>query len=395
MPASPSPRLVFIVTTALTARFLMRGQLAYLASSGFEVHLVTAPGPDLDAVRDTDGVTCHEVEMAREIRPLSDLRSAWQVFRILRRLSPQIVSASTPKAGLIGMLVARVLRLPNRVYTVRGLRLETSTGFERLLLTLGERLASTCSHVVVAVSPSLRRAYVEGRYAPEVKTLVLGFGSSNGVDISRFRPEEPGDSAAALRASLGLEPSHRLLGFVGRLVADKGVGDLLRSFDALVCSRFPEARLLLVGGFESGDPVAVETRDRLLSHPKVIVREWVPDSSPWYRVMDLLVFPSLREGFPNAVLEAAACAVPAVAYAATGTVDAVADGETGLLVPRGDWRALGAAVCRYIADSELRQRHGLAARQRVLDRFSQETVWRRWRDFYRELTAVEPNGSKP
>lgn len=378
-----APRLLYVVTHGMSALHLLKGQLAWMREAGFEVAVAASPGPDLQAVAEREGVVVFPIPMRREIHPLADLRALAALTRLVRRWRPQVVNAGTPKAGLLGMMAARLAGTPVRVYVLRGLRLETATGRTRAVLALTERVASACAHSVVSVSESLRGAYCAMGLAHEAKVVTLGAGSSNGVDVARFAARPP-DERRRVRESLGLADGVPVIGFVGRFTRDKGIAELLDAFDA-VCAEVPGARLLLAGDFEAGDPVPETVAGRLRTHPGVVRPGFVADTAPYYGAMDVLAFPSLREGFPNVLLEAAAAGLPVVAVRATGSVDAVVHGETGMLVEPGDGAGLAAALTLYLRDPALRLRHGAAARARAAECFARERVWGGLRDHYRGL----------
>ncbi len=389
-------RILVLVTHPMTVRLLLRGHLRFLADAGHEVTVVTSPGPDLEGLAETEGVEVHTVAMAREISPARDLLALVRLTRLLRRLRPDLVNASTPKAGFLGLLAARWAGVPARIYTLRGLRLETAHGLKRRILRWTERTACSSAHRVFCVSPSLRRRAIELGVADPEKASVPGAGSSNGVDVERFEAAVTDrERTRTLRTELGLPGGAPVIGFVGRLTRDKGIAELVEAFD-LVSVEMPEVRLLLLGDFEEGDPLPPDVVERLRADPRVVRPGFVPDTAPYFPLMDVLAFPSYREGFPNAPLEAAAAGVPTVGTRATGVVDAVVQGETGTLVPVGDGTALGLALLDYLRDAELARRHGTAARERVRRAFRREIVWRAWHRALSEAArgvGVGPGGA--
>ncbi len=368
-------RLVFLVTHAVTAKLLLRGQLGFLRERGFDVTVIASPGPELDVVREREGVRTIGVAMSREVRLHEGPRVLARIRRELAALAPDIVNASTAKAGLLGMIAAFSLRVPKRVYLVRGLRFEGYDGVKPTVLAQAERVASTLATDVVCVSNSVSATLARERLVPAAKMCVV---PSNGIDMSRFQSRaDTRETSGRVRSELGIPRDAFVIGFVGRLVADKGVDDMLRALDHV-----PNAWFLVVGGDLAGDSLPEATTARLRAHPHVVMTGHVPEPAPFYAAMDVLLFASYREGLPNVPLEGAACELPVVAYRVTGVIDAVEDGVTGTLAPKKDADGLGRALARYESDVAMREAHGRAGRARVDARFSQARTWSAWADLY-------------
>jgi len=372
---SNRPRLVIAVNSSIAVGFL-QGQPEYFQNSGFDVTVLCPERRSGEwEVPRPDGVRVVEVPMEREISPMRDLHSVWHLWGILRALRPTVTNVGTPKAGLLGGFTAWLTRVPCRFYTLHGLRFETTTGFRRKLLIYAERLGCRFAHRVVCVSHSVREKAIAYGLVDRERALVFGAGSCNGVDVSRFVPTpQRMRRAAELRGQFGIPADAPVALFVGRLTCDKGIAELLQAFLQLG-ERLPQLRLLLVGSFEDGDPLPKDVRRRLESHERVILAGPVKDTAPYYAMADVLVLPSYREGLPTVILEGHAAGKPVIGAAATGIVDLIADGETGLIFPVGDASALADAIGRIIDDKALAGKLALAGQEQVKRKFRQELIW--------------------
>lgn len=382
---STQPCIVVGITHPQTCLNLT-GRLRALRKAGFRVILVSSPGELLHRTAAAEGVEAIAIPMERQIAPLADLVSLARLCWLLLRLRPQMAEFSTPKAGLLGNLAGFLCRVPRRIYMLRGIKLETATGFKRRILLATERLAAACAHVVLCNSESLRAEALTLGIAPAAKLHVLGEGSSNGVDVVRFSP-----GPSNVRDRLGLPGNAPVVGFVGRLTRDKGLPELFEAFETILTQQ-PDAHLLLVGWFDSAeDALGPALRTRILDHPRIHYTGFVADTAPYYRAMDLMVLPTWREGFPTVVLEAAASGIPVITTLSTGSRDSVVPEVTGLLIPPGDPEAISEAVLTLLRNPDLRRHIGEAARAWILEHFVDKRVLGLATVFYQSMLSAEVN----
>jgi glycosyltransferase involved in cell wall biosynthesis len=379
------PKLLHITTVPMSFKFF-EGQVAYMKEQGFEVHALSSPGAFLEEFAEREQITAHSVEMLRQISPLQDLKAILRLCRRIRKIRPTIVHSHTPKGGLLGTIAAWLTRTPIRIYHIRGLPLMTAKGNKRRLLWLSEKIACLLAHRVLCVSHSIREVAIAEKLCSPDKIKVLLGGSGNGVDaIGRYNPDRSTpDAQHAIRDEYGIPETSLVIGFVGRIVRDKGVHELIQAWKILR-DEFPNLHLLVVGMLEPQDPVDAEVVAILQNDDRIHLtgRQW--DTPPFYAAMDLLVLPTYREGLPNVPLEAAAMRLPVVATRIPGCIDAVQDGITGSLVPPYDSEALANAIRCYLLDSSLRGDHAVAGRNRVLDLFRQEKIWEALEQEYVDL----------
>lgn len=390
------PKLLHVCTVPITLKLFMRGQIQYVKSAGFEVAAAASPGPDLLDVAKRDGIKVYSVNFARKPSPIRDAVSMIRLFGLFLQVRPTIVHASTSKAGPFAMMAAYLARVPVRVYTLRGVMTDRRKGLIKNILKALEWAACRCAHRVIAVSRSVAEVVVSAGLCPPGRIRVLGNGSSNGVDAEdRFNPDLVDECRIKeLRTQLNLREGAKVIGFVGRLVAGKGVADLASAWERVRQER-DDTVLLLIGNSEEQAPVPPEIMNRFKADTRVIMTDFVTNEllPLYYSLIDVVAFPTESEGFPNVPLEAAAMEIPVVATRVTGCVDAIVDGVTGTLVPPGDPTRLAEALLRYLDDSRSGSICGRAARERVLRDFRPELVWKSLHEEY--LNLLQQQGIVP
>lgn len=349
--------------------------------------LLSAPGDRARELAAREQAQFIPIPMEREISAQADLRSLRELKRVLSDLAPDLVNAGTPKAGLLVTAAAAAARVPVRVLTLRGLRSATMAGAGKYLVRAAEATSCRLAHRVICISQSLCDEAIRLGVLPAARGVVLGAGSSNGVDVEHFQ-RTPASIAAgeALRQQLGIRPGAVVVTFVGRIHQEKGVFDLLRAFAQL---DIPDAALVVAGPNELPRS-ELDTLESFTRDDRIKLTGHIEDVRALYATSDVVVLPSWREGFGNVVIEASAMGLPVVAADVTGCRDSVADGETGTLVPPRQPDALARALRAYVLDSSLRQQHGEAGRRRAVSLFSNQAVWSAQVAFYNELLRELP-----
>lgn len=380
-------RVLYTVTDPVTALCFLRGQLAFLDAQGFEPHLACASNREIREFAASEGATIHDVPLSRKWLSRMDLVALVRAVRVLRAVRPAVLNYSTPKAALVWAIASWIARPPFVVFLLRGLRLESERPWRPrfALLWAVERIAARSAHVTVCVSGSLQRRALQLRLVRHDRTRVLGAGSSNGVDSSRFRPISPQERQDA-RISIGVAASAYVVGFVGRLARDKGIEELLDAIE--VCVEEADVRCVLVGSPEPEFDLDAALAARPIAASRTTVRPATSTVEDEYAALDVLVLPSHREGLSNALLEAQARALPCITTDATGCVDAIEPGITGLVVPVRDPRSLANAIALLGRHPDRRSSMGQAGRDRVERLFRPDHVWSEYVALYRSAPAT-------
>jgi glycosyltransferase involved in cell wall biosynthesis len=374
------------ITTVPETFWFFKGQIRYMKERGFDIHAVSSPGRLLEETSKRENIPVHAIAMPRQITPMADLVSVLKLYCLFREYKPTIVHAHTPKGGLLGVLAARLARVPIILYTMRGLPFVTQTGWKRKILILTENIACRAADKVITVSLATKNKAVAEGFCLATKIVVPGNGSSNGVDAAgRFNPEKlPSESRSEIRERYQIPLEATVLGFVGRLVRDKGIVELAEAWQHLR-NHHPDLHLLLIGPIEPRNPVPVPVLERLKSDSRVRFTGPVDDPAPFYAAMDLLTLPTYREGFPNTPLEAAAMNLPVVITDVDGCPEAVENGVTGIVVPPQNSAALAEALDRLVRNPDMQKTMGQAGREQVLKKYKPEIIWQALYETYLEL----------
>lgn len=368
-------KIIRMATIGLSLDTFCRGLLQEL-SADYEVVALSSPDSHLDSLGKREGVRTIGVEMKREIAPLADLRSLIRLVREFRRERPQMVHTMTPKAGLLGMMAARIAGVPLRVHTFTGLLFPTATGLKKQILRLTDRLTCACATHIIPEGEGVRNDLIAGGITRK-PLRVLGHGNVRGVDLDHYRPSESIDAQAAeLRRRFGIRPGDKVLLYAGRADRDKGITELTKAFRTLGRK---DTHLLLAGDFKDSPLLPADMSNIHLSDG------WTADIRPWMRAADIFILPSYREGFPNTVLEAGAMCRPSVVTDINGSREIITDCVNGLIVEPRTVAPLREAILKLISDPALCHEMGLRARKNVELKFSQPYVRSCLKEFYRTI----------
>lgn len=344
----------------------------------YDVTVVASPGRHwsmLDAWGNRVGR--YEVPMQRHISPIKDLKSLWNLWRVFRHEKPTMVHSMTPKAGLLCMLAAWMARVPVRVHTFTGLVFPTATGLTKRILMATDWLTCACATHIIPEGEGVKNDLLNHGITRK-PIRVLGHGSCRGIDANRFK-REPED----INADCKSKPFTYL--YVGRLVKDKGINELIEAFEQLN-KLYPDTRLILVGYKEQNlDPIRPDTFNKIENNPAIEAVGQQSDVRPWYAQADAFVFPSYREGFPNVVLEAGAMSLPSIVTDINGSREIIKHGVNGLIVRPRDVASLYEAMLTILEDKELRNSMANAARPIVTSKYGVEIVHTSLLNFYNEI----------
>jgi len=381
------PKLVRVTTVPISMDKLLYGQLRFMSTS-FEVVAISSDREYLERVGVREGVRTFPIDMSRKITPLADFLAICKLYFFLRKEKPFIIHSHTPKAGLVSMIASKLAGVPHRLHTVAGLPLMETKGFKRTILNWVEKLTYACATNVYPNSFGLQEIIVQNKFCHSSKLKVLGNGSSNGIDIDFFNPSLYTESQnLSLRQQLQIGQSDFVFVFVGRMVSDKGINEMVSAFERHQ-TQHPLSKLLLVGDYEADlDPLLPNTLEAIQTNEAIITTGFQADVRPYLALSNALVFPSYREGFPNVVMQAGAMGLPCIVTDINGCNEIIKEGVNGVIVSVKNTDNLLLFMNEFVENSQLFNQLQANSRAMIANRYNQQVIWEAIKKEYIRLTV--------
>ena len=378
-------KLIRITTVPSSLRTLLKGQQRFM-SQYFEVIGVASKGEPLYEVEINEGIRTYAINMTRSISPFKDLKSLYKLYKFLKKEKPFIVHTHTPKAGTLGMMAAKLAGVPHRIHTIAGMPLLETKGFKRRILNSVERITYRCATLVLPNSFGLYKVIIDQNFTKPDKLRVIGNGSSNGIDVDHYDPQLVPDTIKKdLRSDLNISESDTVFIFIGRMVTDKGVNELVAAFDQLSRSNNTSI-LILVGPREDTlDPLTDSTETIIKENPKIKFVGVQMDIRPYVAISDVLVHPSYREGFPNVVLQGSCMGLPCIVSDINGCNEIISQNINGLIVPVKSAEKLHEAMSYVLNHPEEIKRMASNTRSNIESKYKRELIWEELLKLYQGL----------
>lgn len=380
-------KIIRITTVPASLGILLKGQLRYM-NDYYDILGVSSSGLHLKDVQENEGITTKVIEMTRTISPLKDLKSLYRLYKLIKKEKPFIVHTHTPKAGTLGMLAARLARVPNRLHTIAGLPLLEATGAKRRLLNVVEKITYANATLILPNSFGLLDIVKKHKFTTDKKLKVIGKGSSNGIDTEHFKRANVSENIQNdLKHSLNISDTDFVFTFVGRLVTDKGINELIDAF-SIINKTNQNIKLLLVGTFETElDPLKEETLKTIDCNKNIISVGWQTDVRPYFAISNALVFPSYREGFPNVVMQACAMEIASIVTDINGCNEIIANDKNGIIIQPKSTEDIVNAMQILLKNPGKTKAYASAARSHILENYKRELIWSELLKLYKSLEA--------
>lgn len=369
-------KILNVVSVYFSIPFFFGDQLKYFSEKGYDIHMVCSPSDKIEAFANKQGVKFKEFTILRKFSVFQDLKTIYALYKYIKKNNFDIVVGHTPKGALLAMIASFLARTQKRVFFRHGLVYETKTGASKILLVNIERLTSLLSTEVVCVSPYLVEKSISDNLTSPEKLKLLNIGSCNGVDVSnKFNPSNISqDKVNLFKLRYKINEGNYVIGYVGRLVKDKGITELVNSFIHLKL-KYKNIKLLLVGPFEDKDELSEEILNIIKSDNDIITVGHVDDDIEYYySLMNLFILPTHREGLGTSILEASSMCLPVLTAGHTGSKDAIIDCITGCYI-KINATNISEVLDKYIENPNLYLEQGLNGRRHMIQNFKQELIW--------------------
>ena len=371
-------KVLHIINISFTINHFFGKQFLYLKEkTGNEYHLGCTPSNDFLMLSKELEFIPFEVEITREISLIKDLKAIFRTYKYIKQNRITVVIGHTPKGGIIAMLAAKLAGISKRVYFRHGLVYETGTSINKLLLKMTEKLSGFLASKVVCVSNSVKIISENHRLNDPQKNIVLGLGTCNGIDTeNKFNPDmfNPSDFKNLMN-KYNISINDKIVGYVGRMVKDKGIDDLIIAWD-IIKLKYSNAKLMLVGPIEERDSISNYSKSQIDLDSSIVFIDYVIDASLYYKLMDVFVLPTYREGFPTVSLEASSMSLPVIITKATGCTEAILENQTGLFISH-DPKDIAKKIFFYLENEKVAKEHGKNGRMFVQENFEQTKIWDR------------------
>jgi glycosyltransferase involved in cell wall biosynthesis len=378
-------KIIRITTVPSSLHGLLTGQLKFM-SNYFNIIGVSSNGDKLNLVRENEGIETYAIDMTRSISPVKDLIATYKLYKFLKKEKPDIVHTHTPKAGTLGMIAAKFAGVPQRLHTIAGLPLLEATGLKRLLLNTVEKITYSCATHILPNSYGLKSIILDNKFTNASKLKVIGNGSSNGIDTSYFDIKLFSDQTRTeLRKKLNINEKDTVFLFIGRMVRDKGLNELVQAFNELSKTNL-NCKLIFVGPREDHlDPLTEETENIIETNEQILSVGFQQDVRPFLSISNVLVHPSYREGFPNVVLQAGSMKLPCIVSNINGSNEIIEHNKNGLIVPVKDKISLKNAMNFMIDNPEKRSGMSNNSRPIIKKQYQRQYIWNELLNFYNRL----------
>ena len=383
-----SNKIIRITTSPLALKYLLPGQMKFMQKNGFDVIMISADGKERNGIIENEGCPHIVVPLTRRITPWQDLKCLWQLIKIFRKERPNIVHTHTPKAGLLGMIAAYICSVKIRIHTVAGLPLMVEKGIKFQFLKVIEKITYASANHVWPNSNSLKKYIIETNLTKRSTLEVILNGSSNGINLNRFNKKSLNkEIIEEIKTSIVFSEKNTYLLFVGRMVADKGITELVTAFSILQKKQH-QLKLILVGPFEKElDPLPFDTLQEMENNSSIHHIEWTDYVEYYMSLAHYFVFPSHREGFPNVLLQAGAMELPIICSNIPGNIDVVTNNETGITFEKQNEEDLINSIFCAIKSPCESQKMASKLKEIISGQYAQEVIWQALLGKYNELLS--------